>query len=304
MATGGPLVSLITSANAAIPGFIKTIVDGGAGIGGSIVPLLASSPAIKVIAYEPLRENAKVLRQRFSGNPAVKVREVAISDRIGHAHFDIPSRLQGDGGPWTAGTSYNGYLCKAGLRSFLRRLAARMVRPGRSRETIKVSTVRLDSDLSAAPDVVKLDLQGGEPAALDGLGDYLRQVKLVKAEVQMLGGDARGRCVRKLQEFGFTIYLADLQFSVPELDASLRTALTANGVKIEEELRGSPYDPQTMVKGEWTDDQELPFQDLDLKPEFEGLLRAAKAQYFQVDLVALNQAHAESWNTILPSLRL
>ena len=120
----------------------------------------------------------------------------------------------------------------------------------------------------------------------------------------MLGGDARGRCIRKLQEFGFTIYLGDLQFSVPELDASLRTALTANGVQIEEVLCGSPYDPQTMVKGEWADDQALPFQDLDLTPEFEGLLRAAKAQYFQVDLVALNRAHAASWNTILPSLRL
>ncbi len=131
----------------------------------------------------------------------------------------------------------------------------------------------------------------------------LRQVKLVKAEVQMLRGDERARCVRKLRDAGFVIYAGGLQFAVPKLDPVFREKIVALGVRIGL-VTGVPNDPQTIVIGDWAEDRPLPFDDLDLTSEFKALLAEAKAQYFQIDLVALNRAHAASWNAIAPSLKL
>jgi hypothetical protein len=171
-------------------------------------------------------------------------------------------------------------------------------------QTVQVKTVRLDDDLQFTPDIVKLDLQGGEPAALRGLGERLRQVKIVKAEVHMLHGEARRECVRILKEAGFKMYIGDLQFSVPEVSSTLRSMMAEQDIRIEHELRGSAFDAQTMIIGKWSGEQPLPFQDLDFTPAFESLLRAEKTKYFSVDLIAINLKYAESWNVLLPSINL
>ncbi len=155
------LANLIAAANSVAPGFINCVIDGGAGIGDTLNPLLAiPSSSLKIIAYEPLPENAKVLRQRFAGVPKVEVREAAIGDRLDFAQFVVPSRIHGAPGRWSEGTSYSGYLRKgyiAAARLFLGNMLRRM-KSRETKQTVQIKVVRLDADLQTVPDVVKLDL--------------------------------------------------------------------------------------------------------------------------------------------------
>jgi hypothetical protein len=160
--------------------------------------------------------------------------------------------------------------------------------------------VRIDSELNECPDVVKLDLQGGEPEALNGLGVWLPQVKVVKIEVEMLSGDARRRCVRTLTAAGFSMYVQDLQFAVPEMTDGLRRFLHDNGIEIEFERRLLPTDPYMIVKGKWPSRRDLPMHSVELDRDFSNVLAASKAAYFQVDLVALNGRYAQQWGSLLP----
>lgn len=299
-----PFIGLIEIANKQIPGFIQTVVDGGAGIGSFVDRVLKGAKGCKVVAYEPLPENAKVLRSRFSGVNSVDIREAALGDMAMRVSFEVPERKGIPNSLWSPGTSYGGHVSKSGFLSSVKGLAKKVLRPGNASnqmETISVQMVRLDSELSACPDVVKLDLQGGEPEALNGLGAHLPQVKIAKIEIQMLGGGARSQCVRILKEAGFLLYVEDLQFSVPQVTNELRQALSDNGVEIEFEGRLSPSDPQIMIKGSWPSERPLPIQNFELVREFLNVLTSSKALYFQVDLVALNGRYAKQWKTLLPT---
>jgi hypothetical protein len=83
-------MGLIELANTHYPGFIELVLDGGAGVGSFVDKVVKTSSTCKVIAFEPLPENAKVLRSRFAGLPAVDVRAVA----LGAISTAVPSRCQ------------------------------------------------------------------------------------------------------------------------------------------------------------------------------------------------------------------
>lgn len=320
-----PFVEFVQRANKEFPGFIERIIDGGAGTGCFTERVVDADPGCRVIDYEPLPENAKVLRSRFAGRDSVEIRQAALGDKSASVSFEVPERAGlSDHQYWVPGTSYGGFvshpgivpIIRSGFVPFAKHVAKKVLRRASSPklETISVSMVRLDAELDAPPDVIKLDLQGGEPEALDGLGELLAHTKVVKIEVLLRGamegqGAARTRCARALHDAGFRFFVEDWQFHVPELTDALRRALVDNGAEIEREVRLHPSHPEVMVKGAWRSGQALPVQShqvmgklraVELTRELSNALADAKASYFCVDLVALNGRFVQQWKSIIP----
>lgn len=155
-------------------------VDGGAGVGSTGASYAAIldrelDEEIRekslVACYDPLPENAAVLRDRFAANPRFLIREVALSNKDGEAIFSIPSRISSNSfGPWVPGTSYSGSLQDTSS----------------DQEKLTVKTVCLADESIPRFDFVKLDLQGGELDALKGMSDKLTETKLLYVETQLL----------------------------------------------------------------------------------------------------------------------
>lgn len=298
-----PLVRLLKASGTAAPGFLSLFVDGGAGIGDTTQPLLDADPTVDVYAYDPLPENAAVLRERFANVPNVYVREAAISDRAGTAQFEVPSRMHQQSGSWAAGTSYSGHLRRPGFKGQIKHLIrAAQARVGLGGvDVVKVPTVRLDADLPRIPDVVKLDLQGTESIALAGLGAWFEQVKVVQAEVQLLNPQGQ-ELAQLLGRAGFTIYLGDMQFtSKAPLTEGQRDRLAEFGVIVRQEISDTEFDVDTMVLGNWSTTTALPFNDAALTPDFVELISEFGARYCQTDLIALN-SRTDGWPAILSEL--
>ncbi len=297
-----PIIGLIEAVNEQSPGFIEWVIDGGAGVGSFTGRVLGGTTGCKVIAYEPLPENAKVLRSRFNGVSAVDIREAALGDQTTSVSFEVPERRGIPDSLWAPGTSYGGFVSRSGILAKAKGIAKKLLRRGvRSRpyEKISVRMVRLDSDLDVCPDFIKLDLQGGEPEALNGLGSRLAQVKIMKIEIEMLSGDARRRCVQLLNNAGFFLLVEDFQFLVPHVTDRLRRALTDIGIEIELEDRILPSDPSVLVKGKWPSGRPLPMQNIELTKDFADVLSASKASFFAIDLIALNGRYVQHWNSLL-----
>lgn len=278
----------------AFEGEFVHLVDGGAGVGSTskfyweaasrLLPS-AAKPLISVYSYEPLAENARVLRNMFAGNRQVIIRESALSDRTGTQTFSVPSRMTGEGGgAWSAGTSFGGSL-----------------RPGRSgTETVQVQSVRLDEEEVPRFDFVKLDLQGGELDALRGMGSRLREPKVMYVETQLLHDSG---VLRHIAEAEFFVTFDRLQLGFKnDLRYLPMRALDEAGVVIDKmhlpSQGGVPlfcwghfrpgakvFDPKSFV----------------LEPEISRKLQDAGVSYLQTDALCINLRH---WKTIAPLLLL
>lgn len=189
-----------------IDGSFCRIADCGAGVGHTAGHYVAAMRArfqsgmperARVVCFEPLAENAAIIRERFRSEPLVEIREEAVSRDAGQAVFSVPGRMTVDqGGGWVPGTSYGGLLGNIGFG-----------------EQITVPTVRLDSFPSF--DFVKLDLQGGEPDALLGLGSRLRDVGIFYVEHGLF---TPHDAIRSLEEQGFTVFFDQLQIGLRATD--------------------------------------------------------------------------------------
>jgi len=136
-----------------------TVLDVGANLG--FFSLLASrlaGPCGKVVAVEALPDNAEALRANCALNDAsnVTVLEAAASDGDGRGAF-----LHVEEGSWS-------------------HLADRGWHRGTVEQIeVELTTVDglIDRGFLAAPDVVKIDVEGSEAAVLDGMTDTLRHVR-------------------------------------------------------------------------------------------------------------------------------
>lgn len=124
------------------------------------------------------------------------MRPYAVSDFCGKASFAIPRRTLDEASHWGKGTSAVGFL---GNMNNL--------------ESIEVDVTRLDNECEEGFDFIKLDLQGGERKALQGLGDKLTRAKLIYAEHQLLR-DPQDGALNWLLECGFTCFFDRLQIGV------------------------------------------------------------------------------------------
>lgn len=155
-----------------------TVFDVGANVG--YYTLIASKlvgPTGKVIAFEPAPRNLAYLRQHVEMNGAdnVQIIDAAVSDRAGTARFDDQE-------------SHQAHLAERGR--------------------IEVRTVAIDEQALPAPDVVKMDIEGGELLAIPGM-----RATLVKATPVVFlathGEECAVLCIEELRALGYTVNRLD-----------------------------------------------------------------------------------------------
>lgn len=142
-------------------------LDVGANV-GVYTCLAASELDTEPIAVEPVPRNVEALRANLAANDlSATVHECALADRAGETAFDLSTAEEGE----TRGSIASD---GAGPR-------------------ITVDLERGDDLLAGGPDptAVKIDVEGGELAALDGLREVLGAARLVYCEVhpELLDGD-------------------------------------------------------------------------------------------------------------------
>jgi FkbM family methyltransferase len=134
-----------------------TVWDIGANIGTVSLPLLATKPRIKVVAFEPSPAVCAKLLKNANLNPALqsrlKIINCALSDRTGWVEFYASNEVNnsGIGGIGVASNRVNAsFMTFAQLGSNC-------------------------SELVAAPDIIKIDVEGHELSVLRGLGGILNR---------------------------------------------------------------------------------------------------------------------------------
>lgn len=319
-----PFLEFVETVGNRLPDFIVRVVDGGAGIGSFTDRMLRALPDCEITAYEPLPENAKILRSRFSNIPSVDAREAALGDKPATVLFAVPERVgMSNNEYWVPGTTGGGFVSRPGpvavMKSKIPPTAKNFVKKLLGRGTLEyekvpVQTVRLDSELGVAPDLVKLDLQGGEPEALEGLGSLLPQVKMMKIEVILRGEvegrrSAKNRAVGALADAGFSFFVEEFALAAPGMTDELRRALGRHGLNISSEVRLHESHSDILIKGAFSSEQPTPIQNrwqsgkfkaIAFTPEFDSVLSDAQASSVGVDLIALNGRYAEQWKSVLP----
>lgn len=141
-----------------------TVLDVGANIGQFTAAAAGTWPQARILAFEPLPQAADALRRRAG----VEVHQVALGDRDGSTVFY----------PHAYSLSSSTLPVLADLR----------IRPWAEEEAaIDVPMCRLDTVLAGrrlrGPVLLKLDVQGLEPAVLAGAPETLQQVDAMVVEV-------------------------------------------------------------------------------------------------------------------------
>ncbi|MEL7090199.1 MAG: FkbM family methyltransferase [Pseudomonadota bacterium] len=147
-------------------------------------------------------------------------------------------------------------------------------------EKIRVPGIALDTFLKQRnierPDIVKMDIQGGEYEALLGMGAALRQTKLMFIECQLKHGRDM-RYVELLQKNGFIVMMDTFQFGMhPDLnDEEVRMICDMVGIRIERMVGRNVYGSST--RGDFF------LKCLSHRSPISGMFT-----YFQTDLLAAN----------------
>lgn len=164
------------------------IVDGGAFRGKFIDKALAIFPNAEIHAYEPHPANLPGLNDKYP--PNVHVYNKALGREVGK--MELLST-----GP------------EANPNSFL---AGGPV-PSKVNYRVNVGVTTIASELSRAPDLIKLDLQGGEESALKGAGDLLKAVPLMWVEAYL--DRNRGKSlITFVEKAGFELFFGPFQYGV------------------------------------------------------------------------------------------
>jgi len=145
---------------------VSSVVDGGANKGRTVDRFLALYPSATVYAFEPMPRLARKLAKRLADDPRVVVRPVALGSAPSVLRLNI-----------LESATCSSLLPPTGIRD------KHADKPMGVAQTVDVDVVRLDAELTRAPDVFKLDLQGFELEALKGAGELLQGMRAVLCEV-------------------------------------------------------------------------------------------------------------------------
>jgi FkbM family methyltransferase len=168
----------------------NVVIDIGANIGYyTLIFAKGVGPAGRVVAFEPEPGNFALLEENVAGNGYrnVTLAQLAVSDRTGSARLYLDADNAGD---------------------------CRMYDSRDRRPSVEVETVRLDEHLAWLDriDLIKMDIQGAEPAALRGMRGLLgrhRQLKLLVEfwpyGLQLFGADPK-EFLDALCEAGFALW--------------------------------------------------------------------------------------------------
>ena len=162
-----------------------TVFDLGANVGYfTLIAAALTGPAGRVMAYEPMPDNAEALRRnvQINGLANVEVVEAAISEHDGTAEINVGPSDQ----------------------------AASLVTV-RDRGTITVRTVSLDAEAVrvGAPAVIKCDIEGAEYGVFAGAGPVLAARPSLLCEVHRLEEGDEDRFEAILRGRGFTLRWLD-----------------------------------------------------------------------------------------------
>ncbi|QLA14579.1 FkbM family methyltransferase [Desulfolutivibrio sulfodismutans DSM 3696] len=147
------------------PAADPVIVDGGANKGRTTARFLELFPRARVAAFEPLPELARKLEKRYLGDARVVVQACALGPQAATAELTVLSRR-----------TLSSMLPPTGIHE---KYADQDIR---QTARVTVPVVRLDAALPQGADIIKLDLQGYELAALQGAVGILPRAALILAE--------------------------------------------------------------------------------------------------------------------------
>jgi len=142
---------------------VRSIIDGGAAKGTETTRLTELFPQATVYAFEPHPKAHAALQERFHGSNRVKLFPVAISNSPGTADLHLNA--------------------KPTQTSLLTAVDPKMVTVGSTKVEVTTISRLIEQGAVQQPQIVKLDLQGSELRALQGVGNYMREVLAVLVEV-------------------------------------------------------------------------------------------------------------------------
>ena len=152
----------------------QIIFDLGANRGDTVAKYLELFPLAKIYAFEPFPDNFKVLKERFKNNSQVSCHQIAISDSAAVKQFYVNKNVD-----------TNSLLkpIRTGLSSDVQ---------VENKRQITVETITLDqfceSQEISTIDILKMDIQGGELAALRGAENLLmnNHIRLIYSETYFI----------------------------------------------------------------------------------------------------------------------
>ena len=169
----------------------KAILDGGAFRGLWAKDAAEIFPGAQLVVVEPNPALQEIIARNVSGiDPLPKIVEAALGETPGTAPFNIWHEADADQGA-----------------SLLDHVS------GKAGKVVDVNVETLDGiaeRLAFKPDLLKLDLQGGELAALNGGQEVLRHAELVLVEFGCLeayvGRTTPRQLIDKMYDSGFCLY--------------------------------------------------------------------------------------------------
>lgn len=176
------------------PGEASLIIDAGANIGIATLWYRYQYPDARIICFEPDPSTFKLLEANVTGNGLenVELHNVAVSDVAGELEFYFDENLSG------------GDVAHSVNREFRAALDDEPTVASR-----KVAAVPLSKYLDPAPDILKVDIEGSEVAALGSSLGQLKHVPLVQMEYHYLPNNTLSQLLDILEQAGHTyrVYL-------------------------------------------------------------------------------------------------
>ena len=166
---------------------VKTFVDAGANVGDWSARLLQRSGVAKGYCFDPSRQCAARLRDRFANEP-VEIRQLALSNQAGEASFLEKSDCGETSSLFGPGNCADGTIAQ-----------------------VQVAT--LDNEIEQqeeAIDWVKVDCEGWDLKVLQGAKELLNRVRFVQFEYNtywLRSGSSLREAINYLETFGFQIYV-------------------------------------------------------------------------------------------------
>lgn len=141
----------------------KLILDLGCFDGTQTIELSKAFPASEIVAFEADLGNTGIAMSACMAFPKITVINAVVGDHDGTTTF---YRAMGSNRECGSLLVPNGKYFQA-----------------MPTKPVKVMGLRLDNFLSASPEIIWMDVQGNELAALNGMGKFLEGVKMIWTEV-------------------------------------------------------------------------------------------------------------------------
>lgn len=148
---------------------VRTVIDVGANVGQFSLLMTGLRPGVTVHAFEPFGRSAAVFERLFAGNPGVRLHRCAVGAEEAEAILHVSGRAD------------NSSLLPIGAAQV--RFAPGTAEVGTVSVPVRTLDAVLDPLTLARPILLKLDVQGGELAALRGAERLLSVVDHIYVEV-------------------------------------------------------------------------------------------------------------------------